>query len=153
MTSIQPMTIDEIRADLRARNMATFKERPLIDARTARAQVVGMQKWVVWMSGGEMRDDVAANELLVERIDKLEDTLAAKDAHIDRLTKALDNMVAVLEPYSDNPFDLKPTSKWNKGDLAQRILSMVESVGWVVTRAENELRPDVAVPLLPGPRD
>jgi len=150
---IQPMTIEEIRADLRARNLTTFKERPLIDARTARAQVVGMQKWVVWMSGGEMRDDVAANEILVGRIDELEDALAVKDAYIERLTKALANVGAVLEDYTDDPFEAKPMPKWNKGELGKRILAMVDSIKWVVTRAENELDPRHAVPLLPGPRD
>lgn len=129
------------------------QKRPLIDAKTARQQVVGMQKWVVWMSGGEMRDDVAANELLVEQIEEREAQLAAKDAIITRYEKALDNIYALLEMYADNPFELRPVSKWNKGQLAQRILIMVENISWVATRVENELRPECAVPLMPGPKD
>lgn len=124
-----------------------------IDARSARQQIVGMQKWVVWMSGGEMRDEVAANELLVERIDDLEMKMAAKDAHIARLEKGLANISSVLELYASDPFELKPISKWNKGELGKWMIEAADSMTWAMTRAENELVPEHAVPLIAGPKD
>lgn len=121
--------------------------------RDARHQVLGAMKLIARMSGKSMVTEVAATELFVERVNELEAQAAAKDAHIARLEKALDNIYAVLEIHADNPFDLKPVSKWNKGQLAQRILRMVEDIRWSTTRVENELRPECAVPLIAGPKD
>lgn len=124
-----------------------------ITRRDARQQVLGAIKIIARMSGMSMVTDVHPTELLVQRIDELEAQSAAKDAHIARLEKALANASAVLELYADDPFELKPISKWNKGELGKWMLAAMESIKWVVTRAENELDQAHAVPLIAGPKD
>ncbi len=124
-----------------------------ITRRDARQQVLGAIKIIARMSGMSMVTDVHPTELLVQRIDELEAQAAAKDAIIARQEKALANISAVLELYASDPFELKPISKWNKGELGKWMIEAADSMTWAMTRAENELVPEHAVPLIAGPKD
>lgn len=128
-------------------------DEPKFTARYARHQVLGAMKLICRMSGQSMVTEVAATELFVERVNELEAQSAAKDAHIARLEKALANISAVLELHAADPFELKPISKWNKGELGKWMIEAADSMKWAMTRAENELVPERAVPLIAGPKD
>lgn len=145
---------------------------PKVTARDARHQVLGAMKLIARMSGMDMTRDVHPTELLVERIDQLEEEMqalrrsheaelqklrAAHDAEKDtyrnqirELTRALRNVSIVLDNHYD-PFELKPPSKWNKPDMGKWMMGVTESIKWAVQRIDNLLDPATAKPIAPDP--
>jgi hypothetical protein len=132
-----------------------------VTARDARHQVLGAIKIIARMAGMDMTKDVHPTELLVQRIDELEAQAQAREAEITALKaekaaavkehqKALRNIAAVLETYSD-PFDVKPFSKWKNDEKGKWMLAVAESIKWAVQRADNQLDPVNAVPIAADP--
>jgi len=132
-----------------------------VTARDARHQVLGAIKIIARMSGMDMTQDVHPTELLVQRIDELEQQAQQREAEIKALKaekldavnghrKALRNIAAVLETYGD-PFDAKPFSKWKNDEKGRWMLAVAESIKWAVQRADNVLDPVNAVPIAADP--
>ncbi len=139
---------------------------PRVTGRDARHQILGGIKIIARICGMSMVEDIHPAELLVRRIDQLEDEAAEREKTIQALRqqleaeknhyrnanqaeiagyrKALRNIAAVIEPYSD-PFDLKPFSKWKNDEKGKWILAAGESIKWAVQRAENQIDPTNAV--------
>ena len=123
--------------------------------------VLGAIKIIARMSGMDMTQDVHPTELLVQRIDELEQQAQQREAEIKALKaekleavnghrKALRNIAAVLETYGD-PFDAKPFSKWKNDEKGRWMLAVAESIKWAVQRADNVLDPVNAVPIAADP--
>lgn len=134
-------------------------QRVPVTARDARHQILGAIKIIARMSGEDMTRDVHPTELLVSRIDKLEATVDAQRAEIERLKvakqdeiagykKALRNIATALSVYR-RPFEDKPFSKWNNTAKGQWMIAVGETVDWAVQRADNQLDPVNAVVIAP----
>lgn len=121
-----------------------------ITARDARHQILGGIKIIARICGVDMTQDIHPTEMLVQSIDKLEDLVRAQQAEIDGYRKALKAVGTVLENH-DDPFQLKPSSKWSKAELGSWIINAGESIQWVMQRAENALDPHHIVPIAADP--
>jgi len=121
-----------------------------ITARDARHEILGAIKIIARMCGMDMTQDVHPTELLVRRIDELEIEAQQREIEIKELRKALSAVGTVLEVH-DDPFELRPASKWSKAELGQWIINAGESIKWVMQRAENALDPKHAVPIAADP--
>jgi hypothetical protein len=121
-----------------------------VTARDARHQILGGIKIIARICGVDMTQDIHPTEMLVQRIDSLEDLVKAQQAEIAEYRKALCAVGTVLEVH-DDPFELRPSSKWSKAELGQWIISAGESIKWVMQRAENALDPAHAVPIAKDP--
>jgi hypothetical protein len=130
-----------------------------ITARDARHQILGGIKIIARICGIDMTQDIYPAEMLVQRIDQLEDMVQAQRVEIERLKganrdeiagykKALRNIAARLEIYRQ-PFENKPFSKWKNDDKGKWMLAVGETVDWAVQRADNQLDPVNAVTIAP----
>lgn len=139
-------------------------ERPKVTARDARHQILGGIKIIARICGVDMTQDIRPAEMLVQRIDELEEEAAKREAYIKQLIaeheaekshyrKALSAVSKVLDLYGGDPFEMKPISKWGKADLGKWMIAAGESIKWVMQRAENALDPDPdhVVPIAPDP--
>jgi hypothetical protein len=125
-------------------------KRPPITKRDAQHEILGAIKIIARMNGMDMTKDVHPTELLVSRIDELEAQADQLHKENEALRKALAAVGTVLEVH-DDPFELKPSSKWSKAEMGNLIIGMCESIKWVMQRAENALDPQHAVPIVPDP--
>jgi hypothetical protein len=134
-------------------------KRVQITARDARHQILGGIKIIARICGIDMTQDIYPAEMLVQRIDQLEDIVQAQRVEIERLKgakadeiagykKALRNIAARLELYRQ-PFENKPFSKWKNEDKGKWMLAVGETVDWAVQRADNQLDPVNAVVIAP----
>jgi len=123
---------------------------PPITKRDTRQRILGAMKIMNFLCGGDMREEIDSTDFLVRRIDVLEAQHQQLQAEIAEYRKALAAVGTVLEIH-DNPFELKPSSKWSKAELGQWILNAGESIQWVMQRAENALDPRHAVPIAADP--
>lgn len=141
---------------------------PRVTKRDAQHEILGAIKIIARLNGMSMVEQVHPTELLVRRIDQLEDEAAQREKDIQALIekyeaekshyqqstvneiagykKALRNIAAVLEDYS-NPFDALPFSKWKNEAKGKWMLAVAESIKWAVQRADNQLDPVNAVPI------
>lgn len=130
-----------------------------ITARDARHQILGGIKIIARICGIDMTQDIYPAEMLVQRIDQLEDLVvqlrreldeakAAKQDEIVGYKKALRNIAARLEIYRQ-PFENLPFSKWKNDAKGKWMLAVGETVDWAVQRADNQLDPVNAVLIAP----
>jgi hypothetical protein len=125
-------------------------KRVTVTARDARHQILGGIKIIARICGIDMTQDISPAEMLVQRIEQLEAIRQQQMDEIAELRKALSTVGTVLEVHSD-PFELRPSSKWTKTELAQWIINADESRKWVMQRAENALDPKHIVPIAADP--
>lgn len=167
-TGIDPTTIRLADLDvMEVPNQITMKPAlPRVTKRDAQHEILGAIKIIARLNGMSMVEQVHPTELLVRRIDQLEDEAAQREKDFHALTekyeaekasyqnankaeiagyrKALRNIAVVLALYSD-PFELKPFSKWKNDEKGKWIMAAGESVKWAVQRADNQLDPTNAV--------
>lgn len=132
---------------------------PQLTKRDVRQRVFGTLKLLVFLCGGDMRQEVDAADFLVRRIDELERQAEEREAAHQReieairngkteeiagYKKALRNIAARLEIYRD-PFDSKPFSKWKNDEKGKWMLAVGETIDWAVQRADNQLDPINAI--------
>lgn len=123
---------------------------PPLTKRDVRQRLIASQKIMNWLCGGDMRDEINSTDFLVRRIDVLEAQHNQLQRENAELRKALSAVGTVLEVH-DDPFALKPPSKWSKAELGNLIINVGESIKWVMQRAENALDPAHAVPIVADP--
>lgn len=121
-----------------------------VTARDARHQILGGIKIIARICGVDMTQDIHPTEMLVQRIDQLEELAKLQHAEIAEYRKALKAIGTVLDGHED-PFEVKPPSKWKKVEADKWMLAAGESIKWSMQRAENALDPKQAVPIAPDP--
>jgi len=171
-TGIDPTTIRLADLDvMEVPNQITMKPAlPRVTKRDAQHEILGAIKIIARLNGMSMVEQVHPTELLVRRIDQLEDEAAQREKDFHALTekyeaekasyrqsmvgeiagykKALRNIAVVIDLYS-NPFDALPFSKWKNEAKGKWMMAAAESIKWAVQRADNQLDPVNAVPIAP----
>ncbi len=124
--------------------------RAKVTRRDAEHEILGAVKLIARINGMDSTKLVHPVELLVERIDQLEDAQTQLQQQNADLRKALSAISMVLEGHED-PFEVKPPSKWKKIEADKWMLAAGESIKWALQRAENALAPSNAVPIASDP--
>lgn len=126
------------------------KRLPPMTKRDLRQQFLGVARMINHLSGGDMREQIDNLDFMVRHIDLLEEEKTQLERDNAELRKALSAICTVLEGHED-PFEVKPPSKWKKVEADKWMLAAGESIKWVMQRAENALEPVNAVPIAADP--